>query len=144
MQSFVRAMQNEMQKNPGFQNIDTDLRMNTPELRVRVNRDKVLDVGANVDVVGRTLETMLGGRLVTRFKQDGEQYDVIVQVARDGRDTPERISEINVRNRAGDMVPLSNLVTVREGVSPQSRHRPLPAGARGDRQRQPGAGIHPG
>ena len=119
MQSFVRAMQNEMQKNPGFQNIDTDLRMNTPELRVRVNRDKVLDVGANVDVVGRTLETMLGGRLVTRFKQDGEQYDVIVQVARDGRDTPERISEINVRNRAGDMVPLSNLVTVREGVSPR-------------------------
>ena len=119
MQSFVRAMQAEMQKNPGFQNIDTDLRMNTPELRVRVNRDKVIDVGANVDVVGRTLETMLGGRLVTRFKQDGEQYDVIVQVARDGRDTPERISEINVRSRTGDMVPLSNLVTVREGVSPR-------------------------
>ena len=56
---------------------------------------------------------------MTRFKQDGEQYDVIVQVARDGRDTPERISDINVRNRAGDMVPLSNLVTVREGVSPR-------------------------
>ena len=108
-----------MQKNPGFVNIDTDLRMNTPELRVRVNRDKVLDVGANVDVVGRTLESSLGGRLVTRFKKDGEQYDVIVQVARDGRDTPERISEIYVRNRTGDMVQLSNLVTVREGVSPR-------------------------
>ncbi|MBC7708609.1 MAG: efflux RND transporter permease subunit, partial [Rhizobacter sp.] len=119
MQAFVRSMQAEMAKNPGFVNIDTDLRMNTPELRVRVNRDKVVDVGANVDVVGRTLETMLGGRLVTRFKQDGEQYDVIVQVARDGRDTPERISEINVRNRNGDMVPLSNLVTVSEGVSPR-------------------------
>ncbi len=119
MQGFVQRMQAEMQKNPGFVNIDTDLRMNTPELRVRVNRDKVVDVGANIDVVGRTLETMLGGRLVTRFKQDGEQYDVIVQVARDGRDSPERISEINVRNRAGDMVPLSNLVTVREGVSPR-------------------------
>jgi multidrug efflux pump len=119
MQGFIQRMQAEMQKNPGFVNIDTDLRMNTPELRVRVNRDKVVDVGANVDVVGRTLETMLGGRLVTRFKQDGEQYDVIVQVARDGRDSPERISEINVRNRSGDMVPLSNLVTVREGVSPR-------------------------
>ncbi len=119
MQNFVQRMQEEMRKNPGFTNIDTDLRMNTPELRVRVNRDRVLDVGANVDTVGRTLETMLGGRLVTRFKQDGEQYDVIVQVARDGRDTPERISEINVRNRAGDMVPLSNLVTVKEGVSPR-------------------------
>ena len=119
MQSFVNSMQAEMRKNPGFVNIDTDLRMNTPELRVRVNRDRVLDVGANVDTVGRTLETMLGGRLVTRFKQDGEQYDVIVQVARNGRDTPERISEINVRNRAGDMVPLSNLLTVKEGVSPR-------------------------
>ena len=119
MQGFIQRMQAEMQKNPGFVNIDTDLRMNTPELRVRVNRDKVVDVGANVDVVGRTLETMLGGRQVTRFKQDGEQYDVIVQIARDGRDTPERISEINVRNRNGDMVPLSNLVTVREGVSPR-------------------------
>ena len=119
MQGFVQRMQAEMQKNPGFVNIDTDLRMNTPELRVRVNREKVQDVGANVDVVGRTLETMLGGRLVTRFKQDGEQYDVIVQIARDGRNTPERISEINVRNRAGDMVPLSNLVAVREGVSPR-------------------------
>jgi multidrug efflux pump len=119
MQNFVQRMQEEMRKIPGFTNIDTDLRMNTPELRVRVNRDRVLDVGASVDVVGRTLETMLGGRLVTRFKQDGEQYDVIVQVARDGRDTPERISEINVRNRAGDMVPLSNLVTVKEGVSPR-------------------------
>ena len=119
MQSFVNSMQAEMRKNPGFVNIDTDLRMNTPELRVRVNRDRVLDVGANVDTVGRTLETMLGGRLVTRFKQDGEQYDVIVQVARNGRDSPERISEINVRNRAGDMVPLSNLLTVKEGVSPR-------------------------
>jgi multidrug efflux pump len=119
MQNFVQRMQEEMRKNPGFTNIDTDLRMNTPELRVRVNRDRVLDVGASVDTVGRTLETMLGGRLVTRFKQDGEQYDVIVQVARDGRDTPERISEINVRNRVGDMVPLSNLVTVKEGVSPR-------------------------
>ncbi len=119
MQGFVQRMQEEMRKNPGFTNIDTDLRVNTPELRVRVDRDRVLDVGASVDTVGRTLETMLGGRLVTRFKQDGEQYDVIVQVARDGRDAPERIKEINVRNRAGDMVPLSNLLTVREGVSPR-------------------------
>jgi multidrug efflux pump len=120
MQGFVQRMQEEMRKNPGFVNIDTDLRVNTPELRVRVNRERVLDVGANIDTVGRTLETMLGGRVVTRFKKDGEQYDVIVQVARDGRDTPERISDISVRNRAGDMVPLSNLLTTREGVSPRS------------------------
>ena len=61
--------------------MDSDLRLNKPELKIAVNRDKIADVGANVESVGRTLETMLGGRQVTRFKQDGEQYDVIVQVA---------------------------------------------------------------
>ena len=53
---------------PGLVNIETDLRLNTPELRIRVDRDKMADVGANVATVGRTLESMLGGRQVTRYK----------------------------------------------------------------------------
>jgi multidrug efflux pump len=70
--------------------------------------------------VGRTLETMLGGRQVTRFKREGEQYDVIVQVAPVDRTTPADISDIYVRARDGSMVQLANLVDVREGVAPQS------------------------
>ncbi len=105
---------------PGVQNLQTDLRLNTPEVRVNINRDKLGDVGVNVDTVGRTLETMLGGRQVTRFKRDGEQYDVIVQVAPLDRTTPADISEIYVRARDGSMVQLANLVDVREGVAPQS------------------------
>ena len=88
--------------------------------RVRINRDKLADIGVNVDTVGRTLETMLGGRQVTRFKKDGEQYDVIVQVAPLDRSTPADISDTSVRARDGGMVQLSNLVDVREGVAPQS------------------------
>jgi multidrug efflux pump len=63
---------------------------------------------------------MLGGRQVTRFKRDGEQYDVIVQVAPLDRTTPADISDIYVRARDGGMVQLANLVDVREGVAPQS------------------------
>ena len=59
---------------------DTDLKLNKPELRVLMNRDKIASVGTDVGTVGRTLETMLGGRNVTRFKKGSEQYDVIVQV----------------------------------------------------------------
>ena len=110
----------EMQKYPGMQNLQSDLRLNTPEIRVRVNRDKLSDIGANVDTVGRTLETLLGGRQVTRFKKDGEQYDVIVWAGGGDRNTPADISDMYVRNKAGDMIQLSNLVEVREGVSPQS------------------------
>jgi multidrug efflux pump len=89
-------------------------------VRVQINRDKLGDVGVNVDNVGRTLETMLGGRQVTRFKRDGEQYDVIVQIAQVDRNTPADISDIYVRTRSGTMAQLSNFVDVKEGVAPQS------------------------
>jgi multidrug efflux pump len=110
----------EASKNPGLTNLDTDLRLDKPELKVSVNRDKISDVGASVDVVGRTLETMLGGRQVTRFKRDGEQYDVVVQVAEGDRRTPGDISDIYVRGRNNEMIQLSNLVNVRESVAPKS------------------------
>ena len=90
-------------------------------MRVNINRDKLADIGVNVDTVGRTLETMLGGRQVTRFKRDGEQYDVIVQVAPLDRSTPADISDIYVRGarrRAWCSSPTSS--TCKEGVAPQS------------------------
>ncbi len=110
----------EMAKYPGVQNLQTDLRLNTPELRVEVNRDKLADLGIAVQTVGLTLQSMLGGRQVTRFKRDGEQYDVIVQVAPRDRTRPNDISDIYVRARDGGMVQLANVVAVQESVSPQS------------------------
>jgi multidrug efflux pump len=110
----------EAAKNPGLTNLDSDLRLDKPELKVSVNRDKIVDVGASVDAVGRTLESMLGGRQVTRFKRDGEQYDVVVQVAEGDRRTPGDISDIYVRGKGSEMIQLSNLVTVRESVAPKS------------------------
>ncbi len=120
LQKIVDKFIADLSKYPGVQNIQTDLKLNTPELRVDVNRDKMADLGVPVETVGRTLETMLGGRQVTRFKRDGEQYDVIVQVAPRDRTRPNDISDINVRTRSQQMVPLSNLLAVKEGVSPQS------------------------
>ena len=105
---------------PGLQNIDTDLRLNTPEIRIDVDRDKLADTGVSVETVGRTLETMLGGRQVTRYESDGEQYDVIVQVDKQARSSPQNILDIYVRTQDGGMVQASNFVTVRESVSPQS------------------------
>jgi multidrug efflux pump len=107
-------------KSPFILNLQTDLRLNTPEVRVNIKRDKLSDIGVPVDTLGRTLETYLGGRQVTRFKQEGEQYDVIVQAAAPDRVVPADISDAYVRARDGNMVQLSNLVDVHEGVAPQS------------------------
>jgi multidrug efflux pump len=109
----------EMAKNPGFVQPDSDLRLNKPEIFMEVDRDRAADAGVSVDQVARTVETMLGGRNVTRYKRDAEQYDVIVQTRPSGRTTPEDIEKIFVRGRGDAMVPLSALVKVRETVSPR-------------------------
>ncbi|UCV20337.1 efflux RND transporter permease subunit [Ferribacterium limneticum] len=109
----------EVAKNPSLTNVDTDLKLNKPELSVDVKRDKAADMGVPVETIGRTLETFLGGRQVTRFKRDGEQYDVIVQVAEVERRNPEDIRDIYVRGRDGAMISLENLVDVKETISPR-------------------------
>jgi len=105
--------------NPGILNLDADLRLNLPEVRVEVDRDKAADLGVEVDTIGRTLETMLGGRQVTRFKRGSDQYDVIVRVADVERSNPRDVLAIWVRGRDGAMVQLANLVRVSEGVAPR-------------------------
>lgn len=107
----------EAAKYPALANLDTRLKLNKPEIKVSVNREKASDLGIDIDTIGRTLETMLGGRQVTRFKQNGKQYDVIVQVADVERTNPEDLSKIYVRSRSGQMVQLSNLVEVRESLT---------------------------
>jgi multidrug efflux pump len=81
----------EMAKNPGIVQPDIDLQLNKPEIFVEVDRARAADMGVSVDAVARTVETMLGGRVVTRYKRDADQYDVIVQTAARGRTTPEDI-----------------------------------------------------
>jgi multidrug efflux pump len=119
LEQMTAKILEEVAKNPGFTNVDTDLKLNKPELSVIVNRDKAMDTGVQIETVGRTLETMLGGRQVTRFKRDGEQYDVIVQVGDAERSTPSDIRDIFVRARDGSMIPLANLLRVDETVSPR-------------------------
>jgi multidrug efflux pump len=115
----TRQILDEMAKNPGIVATDVDLRLNKPELRIEVDRDKAADMGVSIQVVAKALETMLGGRQVTRYKRDAEQYDVIVQTEARGRTTPEDIDSINVRGRGDTMIPLSALVKVHENVSPR-------------------------
>ncbi|WP_374277601.1 efflux RND transporter permease subunit [Azonexus sp.] len=119
LQQVTQQFLAELAKNPRLTNVDTDLKLNKPELSVEVRRDIAADLGVPVETIGRTLETFLGGRQVTRFKRDGEQYDVIVQVADVDRRTPDDIRDIHVRARDGSMVSLANLVAVRETISPR-------------------------
>ncbi|MFT0891605.1 efflux RND transporter permease subunit [Pseudochelatococcus sp. G4_1912] len=123
LQDYVDAVMERVNANPGFVNPDSDLKLNKPEFRVALDRAKVADLGLDVSVVGRTLETLLGGRQVTRFEVDGEQYDVYVQMAAEDRASPSTLSTIFLRAPSGEMVQLSNIVQVTESVAPKELRR---------------------
>ena len=104
---------------PGIINVETSLKMNKPQITVDIDRDKTASVGIDIDTVGRTLETLLGGRQVTRFKEDGEQYDVIVQMESNLRERPQDMMDIYIRNPQQEMIKLGNLLELRETVAPR-------------------------
>ncbi len=117
LDDIVNRLLAKMAENPQLTNADSDLKLNKPELKIDVNREKVASVGASVSEVGRTLETMLGGRNVTRFKRGTEQYDVIVQIDDAARRTPGDLRNIFVRGDNDTMIQLQNLATVTETVA---------------------------
>jgi multidrug efflux pump len=119
LQTMVDKLLAKAREFPGLVNMDSDLKLNKPQFAVKLDREKTADVGVAVETVGRTLETLLGGRQVTRFKQEGEQYDVIVKVADKDRTTPDDLTSIYVRGTNGQLVQLSNLVQVNETVAPK-------------------------
>ncbi len=117
LEQTVGRLLERLSRYPGITNVDSDLKLNKPQLTVSVDRDKAAAIGVEVAVIGRTLESLLGGRQVTRFKREGEQYDVVVKLADEARDSPADLTDIYVRGRNGRLVQLDNLVTVHETVA---------------------------
>jgi multidrug efflux pump len=103
------------ENNPGLTNIDTDYKETQPQLEVRIDYDRAAALGVNVSAVGRTLETMLGSRRVTTYIDQGEEYDVILEAERDDKRRAASLQNIYVRSdTSGELIPLSNLVTLEE------------------------------
>jgi multidrug efflux pump len=102
-------------QNPGLESADSNYKERKPQLRVSVDRDRAADVGVSLQTVGRTLETVLGSRIVTRYVDRGREYNVILQARDDARQTVTDLTNIHVRSdRTGQLIPLSSVVKVEE------------------------------
>jgi multidrug efflux pump len=108
----------EAQKLGYLLNMDTDLKLNKPQLEITIDRDRSSAQGVSVEDIGTTLQTLLGGREVTNFKLGNRQYDVMLQIPARDRSQPSVIDDIYVRGRSG-LVQLANVVNVVEKVSPR-------------------------
>jgi multidrug efflux pump len=102
---------------------DSDLDFNQPVVRVSIDRSKASDLGINMAQVGATLQILLGGNYVNRFNLEGRSYQVIPQVPRGMRLSPESIGGYYVPTNTGQLVPLSTIVTIETATDPNSLTR---------------------
>ncbi len=110
-----QIMERIQRENPRLLNLDSDYQERKPQLQVSIDRNRAADLGVSLQNIGRTLETMLGSRIVTTFLRGGEEYNVVLQARDEDRATVDDLGNLYVRSeRGGGMVPLSSLVTVEE------------------------------
>jgi len=104
----------QMNEYPGLLGVDSDYKETRPQMRVNIDHQRAADLGISVTAIGRALETMLGSRRVTTFVNNGEEYDVLLQAGREDRSTPADLMAIQVRTASGELVALSNVVSLSE------------------------------
>jgi multidrug efflux pump len=118
LQAAIGPMMFEAQKLGYLLNMDTDLKLDKPQLEISIDRDRASELGVSVSDIGNTLQTLLGGREVTRFKRGNKQYEVILQVRPADRAAPSVIDGLYLRGNRG-LVQMAGVVSVKEQVSPK-------------------------
>ena len=111
-------------KNPNLIGLDDDYKETKPQIRVVIDKTRAAELGISVSHIGRTLETMLGSRVVTTFMRDGIEYDVLLEGERNQQNTADDMKNIYVRSdTSGKLIPLSNVVNIEEFADASSLNR---------------------
>ncbi len=118
------------EQNPGLTGVESNYEPSKPQIRVAIDRNRAADLGVSLQTVGRTLETMLGSRIVTTFIDRGREYNVVLQARPDERATTTDLTNLQVRSdRSGELIPLTSIVRLTEtgGATELSRFNRLRA-----------------
>ncbi|NNF59746.1 MAG: efflux RND transporter permease subunit [Gammaproteobacteria bacterium] len=109
---------------PELVNADSNYQERKPQMRIAVDRDRAAALGVSLSSIGRTLETMLGSRIVTTYVDRGREYNVILQGEDADRASPDDLSNLYVRSASnGQLIPLANLITLNEVAGPDELNR---------------------
>ncbi len=112
IQSKVISM---LRRNGNLSRLESDYTRNKPEVKLIINKNKAKDLGISTQAIGQTLETLYGGKTVTKFNKLGKEYPIILQQYLDDRRDKESLSKIFVRSENnGNLISLSNLVDFKE------------------------------
>ena len=115
----IQEIMAQAQKIPGVTNLDSDLKLNKPELLVEIDRNRANDLGISVRNIGTTLQVLLGGKDCATFEESGEQYNVMVQLEKEKRTLPDQLEALYLRGDGEKLIQLSNLVRTRQRTAPR-------------------------
>lgn len=118
--SVTQKLLDAARKSGMFYYVDSDLKFNTPQLNINIDRNKAQQLGINMEDAANTLSTMLGGGYLNFFNLQGRSYKVIPQVADQFRESGNQLEQYYVRTADGSMVPLSTITRIDNSVVPDS------------------------
>jgi len=106
-----------------FMYVDTDLKIDRPEARVVIDRERIADLGLDLASVGRELGTLFGGAYVNRFNYFDRSYKVIPQIGDENRGTVSPLLDLKIKTPSGEMVPVSTFVRIEQNTAPRTLNR---------------------
>jgi multidrug efflux pump len=108
----------EARKIPILQLVDANLKVNKPELRITIDREKASQLGVSTQDIARTMQLTLSTQRYGYFIKEGNQYEIIGQAMHDDRNKPDAVKNLYVRNRLGELIALDNVIRMEESVNP--------------------------
>ena len=123
LKEFLPKFLDEAYKEPTFQGVDCNLKFNKPELDITILRDKAKSLGVSVQDIAQTMQLALSGNRFSYFIMNDKQYQVMGQLDIDFRGTPSDVKSLYVRNAAGDLIQLDNVVKVEELSRPPQLYK---------------------
>ena len=113
----------ELRKIEGLVDVDSTLSLRKPEVQVAIDRDRASDLGIPVQTIANSLNVLVGGQIVSRYKEGTEQYDVWLRADKPFRATPQNLESLTIPSPTAGQVRLSSLATVTEARGPSQIDR---------------------
>ena len=116
-------MMEQMKQTPGLVDVDNDLRLDKPELKVSISRNLADDLDVDVRAITENFNILFGGQDVATFKDGGKRYDIRLRALPDARLRAEDLLRSSIRSKKGSLIDAANLVEVEQGTGPDSINR---------------------
>jgi hydrophobic/amphiphilic exporter-1 (mainly G- bacteria), HAE1 family len=123
LQEYADQISTWMKQRGHYVDVDTSLSLRKPELRVRIDRERASDLGISVQTIASTLNILVGGEPVGKYKEGDEQYDVWLRAEKSYRDDPGSVHALTVPSPTAGLVQLSNVAELDPAVGPTTIDR---------------------